>query len=438
MEGLFFYRLLLLAVILGLNAFFAAAEVSLVSVRPSRLKALAAEGNLGARAALDLLANPQRLLSVSQVGLTLASLGLGWAGEGTIYELLLGWIQPWIMPGSSTALHAVSFAISFLFISFCHVVIGEVVPKNLAIEKADRLAVLAAPFLLVFYRISGPFVVVVERAASVLSRWLGLRGEIHGGHSPEELKLIIRSIEGQLEQSTGEAITRLLELAEHVTREIMVPRNMIASAPVTASLDELLRVMSEQQHSRVPIWEDRPDRIIGYVHVKDMLRVWLERRASNLRRRTPPLFHVRRILRKILIVPETKSLDRLVEEFQENRTEIALVVDEFGTVSGLVTLEDVIEQIFGEIEDEFDLAPAPHEPEAERIEIEGNMPIRDLEMQFGIELPSDAGFETVAGFLLFQLGHIPSTGESVTHGGRVFTVLEMDRNRVSKVRMERT
>src|SRR5580698_2905011 len=221
-------RLILLVAIVILNAFFASAEVSLVSVRRSRLNQLAEEGSASARAALGLLANPSRLLSVTQVGVTLASLGLGWAGEDTVYQMLVGFLQPMIpfTPRAVALLHGASFTLAFLTISFVHVVIGEVVPKNLALEKADRLALLMAPALLVFLRISAPFVFVIERTSAVLSHALGLRGERGGGgHSAEELKFIVESSrhEGHLEGFEEDAIQKLLELKDVNVREIMTP-----------------------------------------------------------------------------------------------------------------------------------------------------------------------------------------------------------------------
>src|SRR5256885_7253784 len=180
-EGHIGYRLLLLGVILALNGFFAAAEVSLLSTRRSRLRQLAESGNVGAQAALSLLQNPERLLSVTQLGVTLASLGLGWAGEDTLFQMISAALHPILTPATATLLHGVSFGLSFAVMSYLHVIVGEVVPKNLGIEKADRLAVVVAPALLIFYRVSEPFVFVIERSVSYLSKLLGLRGQHHGG-----------------------------------------------------------------------------------------------------------------------------------------------------------------------------------------------------------------------------------------------------------------
>jgi len=435
-----YIRLLILIAIIGLNGFFAAAEVALVSVRRSRLRALADQGQAAAQAALNLLSNPARLLSVTQVGVTLASLGLGWAGEGTVYQIFLAVADPLVTPASAPYLHAISFGVSFLLISYAHVVIGEVVPKNLALEKADRLALLVAPVLLVFERISAPFVFVAERSAASLSRLIGLKGSHGGGgHSAEEIKFIVSSSrrEGHLHQFEDDAIQALLELQDYNAREIMVPRNAIVSISVEASLDETLRVIRQHQYSRLPVFEGTPEHIVGYIHYKDLMRVWEDRRIALERGLAARPFRMQRILRKPLVVPETKPLNELIDEFRTTHIHMAIVVDEFGTIAGLVTLEDVLEQIFGEIGDEHDVKrPAPR-AEAPVLEVDGATSIVDLDTQYGMELPGDAGFETLAGFLMFQLGYIPKAGETLAHGGRKFSILKMDRNRIARVRIER-
>lgn len=432
-------RIAVLLIILATNGFFAAAEVSLVSVRQSRLRELAERGQSGAQSALSLLANPGRLLSVTQLGVTLASLGLGWAGEDTLYRLLRSAFDPFANSASPVLLHGVAFTIAFLLISYAHVIIGEVVPKNLAIQHADRLAVLAAPALLVFYRISQPFVIVIERSAALLLRAIGLGSvHVHGGHSPEELKYIVQSSrrEGHLQQFEQDAIQRLIELSDYYAREIMTPRHNIVSLPADADLEKVLRVVTEHNYSRLPVYEERPEQIVGIVNSKDLMRVWGERRFALDRHRPAPPFRLRRFIRKPLVVPETKPLNQLVDEFRRNHTHMALVVDEFGTVSGLVTLEDVLEQIFGDISDEHDaVRAAPAEPETV-LELEGSTTIRDLETRHQIVLPGEAGFETLAGFLLFQVGHIPKVGDFVDYGGRRFTILQMDHNRIAAVRIE--
>ncbi len=277
-------RFIILVLILATNGFFAAAEVSLVSVRQSRLRELAEQGQAGAQTALSLLANPGRLLSVTQVGVTLASLGLGWAGEDTLYRVFGNALGSFHLAIPVVVLRGFAFAIAFLVISYAHVIIGEVVPKNLAIEKADRIAVLAAPALLVFYRLSQPFVVIIERSSALILRaFRHGTGHARGGHTPEELKYIIQSsrYEGHLQQFEQDAIQRLIDLADYSAREIMTPRHNIVSLPVDASLEHVLNTMAEHKFTRVPVYEDRPEQIIGLVHYKDLMRVWDERRFAH-------------------------------------------------------------------------------------------------------------------------------------------------------------
>lgn len=437
--GVRFFALIL---ILAMNGFFAAAEVALVSVRQSRLRELADQGVVGAQTALNLLANPGRLLSVTQVGVTLASLGLGWAGEDTLYKVIRTAIDPLGLHAYPVLLHAFAFACAFLTISYAHVIVGEVVPKNISLEKADRIAILTAPVLLVFYRIVQPFVVVIERSSSVLLKALRLgggQGHAHGGHSPEELKYIIQSSRrhGHLQQFEEDAIQNLIELGDYTAREIMTPRHNVVSVSADAQLDEVLSVVTEKKFTRVPVYEGRPEHIIGYVHYKDLMRVWDERRFAHDRKRAARPLRLRRFLRKPLVIPETKPVDQLIDEFRTAQIPIALVVDEFGTITGLVTLHDVLRQIFGDVEDEHD-AVRPAATGLERaVYLDGSTSIRDLEAQYNIVLPSDAGFETLAGFLLLQFGYLPNVNDRVEYGGRRFTVAEMERNRIAKVLVEK-
>ena len=437
-------RLLLLVVILTLNAFFAAAETALVSVRRSRLKARADQGEAGAQIALGLLEHPERLLSVSQVGMTITALGLGWAGEETVYELFVGALHPLITEETKRFLHALSFVIAFLVISFVHIIVGEVIPKNLAFSKPDRLAVLLAPPLLIFQRVSSPFVWIVERCSAWITAKLGLAGGGHGtsggGHSPEEIKFIVDASreEGHIDEFESKAITRMLDLQNVYVREVMVPRNAVVAVGVDATLDEVLACMLEHKYSRVPVYEGTIDQIIGVLHYKDMMRIWQDRRSVLQQKRPERPFRIRRYIRKILIVPETKPLHQLVDEFRESHTHLAIVVDEYGTVAGIVTLEDVFEQIFGEIVDEHDVRIQKTDSEATAVDVEGTILIRDLAAMHRIELPGDSGFETLAGFLLFKLGRIPEkAGEEIEYGGRRYTIVEMEKNRIARVRIEK-
>jgi len=431
----------MLGLILIVNAFFAAAEVALLSVRDSRLRHLADEGDAGARIALSLLARPEKLLSVTQVGVTLASLGLGWAGEDTLFSAFLALAHPVLTPATAGALRAACFVLAFLLMTYCHVVIGEVVPKNVAIDKADRLAVVVAPALMVFYRLAAPFISIIEVSAAAITRLLGVKSaQRGGGHSSEELKLIVSSsrFAGRLPEAQEDIIHRVLDLEGLSAREIMIPRRDIVSVPFSASLDDVLTAMVESQHSRLPVWQGSPEHMVGAVFFKDMLQVWHDRRAAIRAGRPVSPFQMARVLRKPLIVPETKPLLQMLEEFRVNHLHMGLVVDEFGTVTGLLTVEDVLEQIVGEIQDEFDERLVAPRHEANEMEVDGSISIRDFASVYGVELPADAGFETLAGYLLFRLGHVPVAGETVEFEDRRFAVTAMERNRIARVHVTRT
>lgn len=436
-----FFRLFLVFLIVVVNAFFAAAEAALLSVRQSSLRQLAEQGHAGAQAALSLLANPGRLLSVTQVGVTLASLGLGWAGEETVYEILVAALGPLTSQANERFLHWLSFVLAFLAISYFHVVVGEVLPKNAAIAKATRLAALVAPPLLVFDRISRPFVVAIERSAAALSRMLGVSESAHaGGHSPEELKLIVSSSRGlgYLPEAQEEMIHHVLDLGAIQVREIMVPRKNMVSLPADATLDQVIRTMSRERHSRYPVFEPGTGKLTGFLLYKDLMPVWEDRRRAIRTGRTSRPFRLVSLVRPALVVPETKPASQMLEEFRLGNSHMALVVDEYGTIAGLLTVEDVLEQLVGRIEDEHDDQPRRPKPVAlDELEIEGTTRIRDLEVDYGIELPAEGGFETLAGFLLYRFGDIPQPGASVEHDGRRYTVLEMDRNRIARVRIEK-
>lgn len=434
------FKLFLLLTITAINAFFAASEIALLSVRRPRILQLAQEGNLGAQAALKLLQSTERLLSVITVGISITSLAMGVAGEEAINQWLQSKLVPLAPAGYSGAVEILCLMLSFVVLTLVLVVIGEVVPKNIGIIASERISILSAPPLLIVSRMFAPLVFLVERLSNLFSRLLGLpSGSVHGVHTLEEIRHIVES---SLEHETvtkfeAHAMDRLLELRELVAREVMTPRSSMVCLAVDSSLDDLLKTMSDHHYSRVPVYKDKPDNIIGIVHFRDLLMVWQERRVATEKRRPVRQFCLEQYVRKLPVIPETKSLSELIDEFRANRAHMALVVNEFGAVSGVLTLEDVFEQVFGEIEDEHDLVAVEQAKDAAELELEGATPTRDLETRYGIELPADAGFETLAGFILFRLGYIPEVGDAVLEGDRRYTVIERERNRIGKVHIER-
>ena len=255
----------------------------------------------------------------------------------------------------------------------------------------------------------------------------------------EELKLIVSSSRGLgvLPEAEEDMIHRVLDLSEISAREVMVPRNDMVSISAASSLDDVLHTMIERQHSRLPVYDGTPEKIVGILHYKDLLPVWEERRSAIRTGRPSRAFRVARLMRRHLVVPETKPLSQMLEEFRQSRLHMAMVVDEFGTIVGMLTVKDVLEQVVGRIEGEHEEKTEPRLQETDEVELDGATRIRDMESEFGIEIPADAGFETLAGFLLYRLGEIPHAGESVEYQGRRYTVLTMDRNRIARVRIEK-
>ena len=438
MDAIVAYRILLMFAIIGVNAFFAGAETALVGVRTSRLRQLAAEKAVGAQAALHLLATPERLLSVGQVALTACSLVLGWFGEETLYNIFRSLLGPAVAPAVAALLHGLALVFAFALMTFLHVVLGEVVPKNLALARADEMALLVAPVLLVFARIIGPFVWIIEHAAAALSRLLGLRLAGHrASHSPEEIRFILGASEaaGTLSKFERTSVENLLDLRTLAVREVMVPRDALIMVSVDAPYETVLQTLTESRHSRLPVYDGARDHILGIVHVKDILAYARTRTTAAARLHLLPPFELRRLIRQMPFVPETKPLDQHLDEMRERHAIVSFVVDEYGTIAGMISADDVLDQVFGRIRDEFD-------PRAVRIEIgapfqvEGTIPIRDLETEYGIELPVEAEYETLAGFLLYRLRRIPRAGDSVTFAGRRFEVTRMDANRIVEVLIE--
>ena len=430
-------RILFLFALLGVNSFFAAAEVALVSVRKTRLRQLAEAGSRPARLALDLVESPGRMLSATQLGVTLASLALGWAGESALYgplDSLLARLP--VAPGEGTV-HVLAFGLAFSCITFLHMVLGEVVPKNFAIVRSERLALAVAPPLQLFARSTGLFVSLVKGSAWRISRLIGLRTPgAKSAYSVDELKHVLSAI--ALPDKAGtqrrDLLARAIDFYELTVREIMVPRKDVNSIPSDATFDQVLDALVRHRHSRLPVYEGSPEHVVGMLYAKDFWSHVQLRRRWQLLDRPPPPFRMKSFVSDLEFVPETKDLYELLKEFQGRHYQMAAVVDEFGTVVGVVTAEDAVEQIVGEIREKHERPKAV--AVGGTIELDGITNVVDLNTQFGIELPYDAGFETLAGFMLSRFGRLPDAGEAVTHEGRTYTVTAMEGNRIGTVLVE--
>jgi CBS domain containing-hemolysin-like protein len=439
MSGLSLLQYVTVGLLILANAFFVAAEFALVSIRGTRVEQMLADAVPGARAVRRLQRELDDFLAAIQLGVTLCSLALGWIGEPLAASTLMGWFSalPFTQPHALLYAHIAAVALGFALITYFHVVVGELVPKSLALRRAEALAVAVAPPMLVFMALARPAVRFLKGSAAIILRGFHIplteRAQVH---SPEELQLIAAAARrlGVLPPFQEALIHRALELEDVPTREIMTPRQKIFSLPSNLAVEAATAQVIEHKRSRVPVYDETrgPEHIIGAVYSKDLARLMFFRSSKPVDNLT-----LRDVMRDILVVPETKSVLDLLRDLQQRRRPIAIVVDEYGSTVGLVTMEDAIEQLTGELEDEFDAPALPVLPTADgALLMDGGLNLRDLETEMQWDLPRKGGVETLAGFLLMRLGHIPKVGESITYEGRRLTVVEMDNRRIAKIRVE--
>jgi len=447
MHGLPLLQFVAVAMLILANAFFVAAEFALVSIRETRIEQLLAAEVPGARAVRRLQQDLDYFLPAVQLGVTLCSLALGWIGEPLAAGLFVGWLGALPVPPANALAYAhvaavAAVVLGFATITYFHVLVGELVPKSLALRRAEALAVAVAPPMLIFMAMARPAVRFLKGSAAVILRGFDIPlSDRAAVHSPEELKLIATAARrmGLLPQFQETLIHRALELDDVPVREIMTTRQKIFSLPSDLAIEEASARVIDRKHSRVPVYDETrgPEHIVGVVYSKDLARLMFFRPTRP--RPAGPLVELKlvQVMRDVLVVPETKTVLDLIREFQQRRRHMAIVVDEYGSTVGLVTAEDAIEQLTGELEDEFDDPARPILATASgALLMDGGVNLRDLETQTQWTLPRDGGVETLAGFLLMQLGHIPKAGESVTFEGRRMTVVEMDGRRISRVRVE--
>src|SRR3954471_7001776 len=427
-------QVFLVILLVAANAFFVAAEFALVSVRDTRIQQLAEAGRIGARTVQKLHSRLDELLAAVQFGVTLASLGLGIAGEPAFAALLQNLLHG--VPVPVAYIHTFSLVIGFTLVSFVHVVLGEIVPKSLALQRAERVALAVSGPMDFFMTVARPALYVMSNTANFVLKAFGSRPMREGGvHSPEELKLIVTASTrvGLLPSMQEDIIHRTLELSTLSVREVMIPRTRMFALPANMPLDEAITRVVEEQHSRVPVYDPQlgTENIVGLLYSKDLSRFMHLKLRSDAAKSASARLTVANVMREVMVVPESKPVIDLLEEFKKRKRHLAVVVDEFGSTAGVVTVEDALEQIVGEMEDEFDVAAQPSLLLAHGAAVlDGADNIRDLEARHGINLPRDEGFETLAGFVLARLGKIPSGGESIEYDGHRFTVLSMQGHRI--------
>jgi magnesium and cobalt exporter, CNNM family len=423
--------LALLAVILIVlaNGFFVAAEYALVTVRRTRIQELIAQGSRAARRVDELQQNPARFISAIQLGVTLSSLALGAIGEPVVSKLLekpLGLLPESWHGGIALTISSI---LAFAILSFFHVVLGEIVPKSYTLLHAERVALVVAGPINAFYAVFRPFIWALIAASSTVLRWLGLPPEARrtAVHSEEELKMLVTASreQGVLEEEEQTMLHKVFEFADKDAADVMVPRPDMVALPLDMPVAELLRLMLQHPYTRYPVYDGEFDDIAGVLHVRDLFAALHDRGIEHV--------DVRSLLRPAIVVPETKRLDELLAEFRATSNHMAIVVDEYGSVAGLATLEDLIEEIVGEIGDEFDLPDAGIRRIGKgRMRLGGSFPIEEFNERFGTSLP-DEDYHSVGGYVFGELGRAPRVGDAVETDRARFEVSAVDGPRIVEV-----
>lgn len=417
--------LLLAAFLVFLNAFFVAAEFAIVKVRSTRVQELVREGVRGSGAIQAAIQNIDSYLSATQLGITLASLGLGWIGEPAFASLVapaLAAVGIW----SATVVHSVSVTLAFALITFLHIVLGELAPKSLAIRRPEETSLVVAPLLRLFYRFFYPALWFLNASSNFFLRLLYIApaSESELAHSEEELRLLLAESHriGTLSASKRKLLENVFDYTRRSAKHIMVPRAEIVYLSLLRSFEENLETIRQSQHTRYPLCDTDIDHVIGMIHAKDLFQSPGQAETADLVK----------IKRDILFVPESRPLDLLQRDFQQRRVHMAVVVDEYGGTSGLVTLEDILEEIVGEIQDEFDTEAPRMEATPDGYLVDGLVLLDELANRLGIPVPEHES-ATLGGFVIARLGRIARIGDSVGLDGYTAKVIELKGRRVSKL-----
>jgi CBS domain containing-hemolysin-like protein len=424
-------RLLAILPLLLLNGFFVAAEFALVRARRTRLEAMTRGGDRLAQIALRATGNLARVLSASQLGITLASLGLGWVAEETIGEAFRHWFEALPFAVEASVRLSLAAFVALAVATFMHVVFGELAPRAAALNHPERFARWLAPPLLVFAWITSPFTWFLNASANVVLRLFGERADVSEEqvHSPEELRMLVEQSEesGAIHPHDAERIEAVFEFSEKTARGVMTPRTEVVGIPVEATLDDALAIVEESGFSRYPVYDGSIDNAVGLVLAKDLLRAV---------RRGSAAFRLESIMRNVHVVPGTREVEEVLADFKRLKEHLAVVLDEYGGTAGIVTMEDLLEEIVGEILDEYD------EPEAAatsstggEILLPGATPISAFNDDYGLEL-EHSDYTTIGGFVFGALGRLPAVGDRVRTNGATFTVREMDGRRIESVALE--
>lgn len=422
----------MVAILIAFTGFFVAAEFAIVKVRSSRIDQLVAEGKRGALAAKKVTTNLDEYLSACQLGITVTAMGLGWLGEPTIEKLLHPLFEKWnINPSISSVL---TFGLAFMLMTYLHVVVGELAPKTLAIQKAEKVTLLLATPLMMFYKIMYPFIWVLNGSARIITGLFGLKpaSEHEVAHTEEELRLILSDSyeSGESNQAEYKYVNNIFEFDNRIAKEIMVPRTEIVGFYLEDSVEQHMKVIQNERYTRYPIFGEDKDDIIGMVNVKDFFIRYMTEDQKDLS-------SIRSYMRPIIEVMETTPIHDLLLQMQKKRIPMAVLYDEYGGTAGIVTLEDILEEIVGEIRDEYDEDEAPpiqHVNEYHKI-VDGKVLISEVKDLFGLHIEEE-DVDTIGGWIMMQ-NHEIEEGQHVEAEGYEFKVLEKDAYQIKRVEIRK-
>jgi putative hemolysin len=411
----------ILAIVLG-NAFFVAAEYALVTARRSRLRELADAGSRRARVALRIMDSPVRFIGTVQLGITAFSILLGAVGE----PIVAHWIDDPLLS------NGVAFVIAYAFVTYLHVTLGELVPKAISLTKNESTAMWVALPVEAVYIATYPLVWFLQASANAFTRLFGIEPAPAGvvAHTEEDIRMIVAQAEeaGEIQESEEEMLYKVFEFAEKEAGDIMRPRPEVITLSAALPPEECLQAVLESPYTRFPVYRETPEHIVGVLHLRDLLKAMNERGIEQV--------EIEEILRAPYIVPETKDIAALLAEFRRTNQHMAIIVDEYGDFEGIVTLEDVIEEIVGEIEDEFDLPDESVERiDDTRIRIDGTFPIDDFNEQFDTALPIE-DFHTMGGYVFGLLGRAPEHGDEIIEDSLRFQVVDLEGTRIERLEVE--
>ncbi|AEA16952.1 MULTISPECIES: hemolysin family protein [Bacillus] len=426
------FNLVMVAILIAFTGFFVAAEFAIVKIRSSRIDQLVAEGKRGALAAKKVTTNLDEYLSACQLGITVTAMGLGWLGEPTIEKLLHPLFEKWnLNPSISSVL---TFGLAFMIMTYLHVVVGELAPKTMAIQKAERVTLLLAGPLMMFYKVMYPFIWVLNGSARVITGLFGLKpaSEHEVAHTEEELRLILSDSyeSGEINQAEYKYVNNIFEFDNRIAKEIMVPRTEIVGFYLEDSVEEHMKVIQNERYTRYPIFGEDKDDIIGMVNVKDFFIRYMTEDQKDLS-------SIRSYMRPIIEVMETTPIHDLLLQMQKKRIPMAVLYDEYGGTAGIVTLEDILEEIVGEIRDEYDEDEAPpiQHVNEQHIIVDGKVLISEVKDLFGLHIEED-DVDTIGGWIMMQ-NHEIEEGQHVEAEGYEFKVLEKDAYQIKRVEIRK-